>query len=167
MRVVKHIPAGRRTAIAAKAVLGAAALLIGVAAGGAASAADHEVKMLNRGVAGMMVFKPAYLEVAPGDSVTFVPSDPGHNAESLPGMTPAGAEPFKGKMNQPVTVTFEAEGVYGYKCLPHLAMGMVGLVVVGDAAANLAEAGEAKLPGKAKKVMAGLLGQAGERLAAR
>ncbi len=151
-----------------KSLLAAAALAVTVAAvpfAGTAAAADHEVKMLNRGAAGMMVFEPAYLEVAPGDTVTFVPTDPSHNAESLPGMTPAGAEPFKGKMNQPVTVTFEQEGVYGYKCLPHLALGMVGVVVVGDPGANLDEAAEAKLPGKAKTVMADLLAQAEAQLA--
>ncbi|MEX0758044.1 MAG: pseudoazurin, partial [Tistlia sp.] len=128
----------------------ATALLLGLTAGtGAAFAADHEVQMLNRGEAGMMVFEPAYLEVAPGDTVTFVPTDASHNAETIDGMLPAGAEAFVGKMNKAVTVTFETEGVYGYKCKPHLPMGMVGVVVVGDPAANLAEAGEAKLPGKA------------------
>jgi pseudoazurin len=142
----------------------AAVLLLGLGAN-TALAADHEVKMLNRGEAGMMVFEPAYLEVAPGDTVTFVPTDASHNAETIPGMLPEGAEPFAGKMNKAVTVTFEAEGVYGYKCKPHLPMGMVGVVVVGDPAANLAEAGEAKLPGKAKKVMAALLEEAEQKVA--
>jgi pseudoazurin len=135
--------------------------LFGLAlAAGSALAADHEVLMLNRGEAGAMVFEPAFLQVAPGDTVTFVPTDRSHNAESIAGMTPSGAEPFKGKMNDAVTVTFGEEGVYGYKCLPHYAMGMVGVVVVGDAAGNLDAAGEAKHPGKARVVMADLLQQA-------
>ena len=133
-----------------------------------ANAAEFEVKMLNRGEAGAMVFEPAFLRIAPGDTVTFVPTDRSHNAESLKDMTPVGAEPFKGKMNAPVTVTFETEGVYGYKCLPHYAMGMVGVVVVGDPAVNLAEAAKASHPGKAKAVMAELLKQAEEeRVAAK
>src|SRR5690606_12111270 len=37
--------------------------------------ADHTVKMLNQGADGMMVFEPAFLKVAPGDTVTFVPTD--------------------------------------------------------------------------------------------
>jgi len=147
------------------ALAAAAALTAGLAAV-PAFAADHEVKMLNRGAAGVMVFEPAFLEVQPGDSVTFVPTDRSHNAESIDGMLPAGAEAFKGAMNKAVTVTFEAEGIYGYKCKPHVAMGMVGVVVVGDPSGNLAEAAQAKLPGKAKKVMAGLLEEAESKVAA-
>lgn len=144
------------------------AIVLGALAGFPAQAADFEVKMLNRGEAGMMVFEPAFLQVEKGDTVTFVPTDRSHNAESIGGMAPEGAEPFKGKMNAPVTVTFETEGVYGYKCLPHYAMGMVGVVVVGDPAVNLAEAAKASHPGKAKAVMAELLKQAEEeRVAAK
>ena len=140
-------------------LLVAAGLLMGLATTDVAFAADHEVKMLNRGEAGMMVFEPSHLKIAPGDTVTFVPTDKSHNAESIPGMAPEGSEAFKGDLNKPVTVTFEAEGIYGYRCKPHFAMGMVGVVEVGAGAGNLAAAQAVKLPGKAKKVMAGLLGQ--------
>lgn len=102
-----------------------------------AGAAEIEVKMLNRGEAGVMVFEPALVEIAPGDTVRFVPTDPGHNAESIDGMLPEGAAPFKGAMGKEVVVTFDAEGVYGYECKPHYGMGMVGLVVVGDPEGNL------------------------------
>ena len=47
--------------------------------------------------------------------------DPGHNAETIPGMLPEGADPFKGAINEEVVYTVEAEGVYGIKCLPHYA----------------------------------------------
>src|SRR3546814_3091165 len=63
-----------------------------------AMAAEHTVKMLNRGEAGLMVFEPAYLQVEPGDTVTFEPTNKGHNAETIPGMVPDGAEAFKGKL---------------------------------------------------------------------
>ncbi len=43
----------------------------------AAQAADHEVKMLNLGAKGAMVFEPDYIVAAPGDTVTFVPTQPG------------------------------------------------------------------------------------------
>lgn len=114
------------------------------------------VKMLNRGAAGMMVFENAVIRIKPGQSVTFTPNDMGHNAETIPGMLPAGAQPFKGALSKPVTVTFTKPGVYGFKCAPHLSMGMVGVVVVGNPT-NLAEAKTVSLPGKAKQVMAGLL----------
>ena len=148
-------------------VLAAAAALLAAAGGFApAVAADHEVKMLNRGAAGAMVFEPAFLRIAPGDTVTFVPTDKGHNAESIRAMAPGGASLFKGPMNKPVTVTFEAEGLYGYKCAPHYAMGMVGLVAVGEAGANLDAARAVKHPGKAGQIMAALFARATDRLAA-
>jgi len=126
-----------------------------------AAAKEYQVKMLNKGSDGsLMVFEPAYLKVAPGDSVKFVATQKGHNAESLPGMAPAGASPFKGKIDEEFTVKFTKEGVYGYKCLPHLGMGMVGVVQVGKAAnkADVAAAAQ-KLPGLGKKRMTALLGQ--------
>ena len=46
-------------------------------------AADFEVKMLNKGAEGAMVFEPAGLKIAPGDTVTFIPTDKGHNAEAI------------------------------------------------------------------------------------
>lgn len=100
-------------------------------------AAEHEVRMLNKGEAGAMVFEPALIRVAAGDTVKFVPTDKGHNAESIRGMAPEGSELFKGAIGKEVSVTFTVPGVYGVKCLPHFAMGMVALVVVDDPASNL------------------------------
>ena len=40
-----------------------------------AFAAEYEVKMLNNGTEGMMVFEPAVLKVAVGDTVKFVATD--------------------------------------------------------------------------------------------
>ena len=50
--------------------------------------ANHVVKMLNQGSGGVMVFEPAVLKVAVGDSVTFESTDAAHNSASLPGMIP-------------------------------------------------------------------------------
>ena len=127
-----------------------------------AAAKDWQVKMLNKGGDGtLMVFEPAFLKIAPGDTVKFVATQKGHNAETVAGMTPAGGPVFKGKINEEIVVRFTKQGVYGYKCLPHVGMGMVGLVQVG-AAANKAEAAAAaaKLQGMGKKKMVQLLGQA-------
>lgn len=95
----------------------------------------YEVHMLNKGAEGMMVFEPAFLRVAVGDKVTFIAKDKGHNAESIEGMLPAGATPFAGKINQEIEVSFDVEGVYGVRCKPHFAMGMVMAIAVGDAKA--------------------------------
>ncbi|WEK06780.1 MAG: pseudoazurin [Candidatus Devosia phytovorans] len=135
-------------------------MLLAVAA--PAHAADHEILMLNKGAAGAMVFEPAGLRIAPGDTVTFVPTDKGHNVESIKEVLPEGAEAFKGGMGKEVVVTFTQEGLYGIKCLPHFGMGMVAAIVVGDGApTNLAQTETVKLPGKAKDRFAAALVDAG------
>ena len=113
-----------------------------------ALAADHEVHMLNKGAAGAMVFEPAFIQAQPGDTVTFIPTDKGHNVETIKDMIPEGAEAFKSKINEAYTVTFDAPGVYGVKCTPHFAMGMVGLVLVGEENANLDAVKGVKVPKK-------------------
>ncbi len=113
-----------------------APVVLAMAAIGAAApaAADTvEVQMLTKGPDGERnVFSPAVVRIQPGDTVRFVSAQPGHNAQSVRGMTPEGGEEFRTALNKTEEVTFESEGVYGYKCLPHYGLGMVGLVVVGD-----------------------------------
>jgi pseudoazurin len=134
-------------------MLAMAAALMTMAGG--AFAAEVEVKMINKGAEGAMVFEPALVKVAPGDTVKFVATDKGHNAETIKGMLPADAKPFLGKAGEDVAVTFDKPGVYGVKCLPHYGMGMVAMVVVG-APTNLEEAKAIPQVGKAKQIMAGL-----------
>jgi pseudoazurin len=129
------------------------AVLISVA--GAAAAAEVEVKMLNKGAEGMMVFEPALVKIEQGDTVKFVAADNGHNAESIKGMLPADATPFVGKSGEDIIVTFDKPGAYGVKCLPHYGMGMVALIVVGTPG-NIAEAKAVPQTGKAKQVFAAL-----------
>jgi len=117
----------------------------------AANAADFEVHMLNKGKDGAMVFEPGLTKIAKGDTVTFVPTDKSHNAETAKGLIPEGAEPFKGKMNEAVKVTFAVDGAYVVKCAPHVGMGMIALIVVGDAPANIEAIKTAKLPKKARQ----------------
>lgn len=131
-------------------MLAAAAAVLAFAAA-PAWAANFDVQMLNKGEAGAMVFEPALVNVAVGDTVTFLPTDKGHNAETIKDMLPEGAEPFKGVMGKEVVVTFTVPGAYGIKCAPHYAMGMVGLVVVGDAPANLDAVKAVKNPKKAQE----------------
>ena len=128
-----------------------AAAFAGLMLAGAAQAADHQVQMLNKGEKGAMVFQPDLIVAAPGDTVTFIPTDKSHDAESIKDMIPEGAQPFKGKMNEQITVTVDKEGIYGVKCTPHYGMGMVALIVVGKPG-NLDQAKAVKQTGKAKKV---------------
>lgn len=138
-----------------------AALTLGAAVifSGAAGAAEIEVHMLNKGTKGTMVFEPNVIIAAPGDTIHFIPTDKGHNVETIKGMIPEGAEPFKSKFNEKYTVTLATEGVYGVKCSPHYAMGMVALIRVG-VPANADAAKAVKQSGKAKAVFAELFGQA-------
>jgi pseudoazurin len=129
------------------------AVLMSVA--GMAVASEVEVKMLNKGAEGAMVFEPALVKIEPGDTVKFVSTDKGHNAESIKGMLPADATPFVGKNGENVAVTFDKPGAYGVKCLPHYGMGMVALIVVG-APGNIAEARAVAQPGKAKQAFVSL-----------
>lgn len=96
----------------------------------ASFAAKHEVKMLNQGEDGVMVFQPGYLRAEDGGTVTFVPTDPAHN--SVSDAIPDGARAWNGGLNESVTVTLEKEGIYLYKCTPHLPLGMVGVIQVGE-----------------------------------
>jgi len=138
---------------------GAAALLLCLATAGSALGATWDVKMLNHGSDGrMMVFEPAFVKVAPGDTVRFLPVDKGHNVALIPGMAPAGAPSFKGDLSQEVDVRFEKKGVYGYECVPHAGLGMVGVIEVG-APTNKAQALAAadQLVGDGKRRMLELL----------
>jgi len=117
---------------------------------GIANAAEFEVKMLNKGEKGGMVFQPDFVKAAPGDTIKFLPTDKGHNVESIKGMLPDGVEAFKSKFNKEFTLTVEKNGLYGLKCTPHYGLGMVALIAVGDPV-NEAEAKAVKQRGKSKK----------------
>ncbi|MCE8472781.1 plastocyanin/azurin family copper-binding protein, partial [Rhodovulum sulfidophilum] len=65
-------------------------------------------------------------------------------------MLPAGAEPFKGQINEEIEVTLTEPGIYGIKCSPHFAMGMVMLIQVGAQPAAEADL-PAGLPTRADK----------------
>jgi len=95
---------------------------------GVANAADHTVKMLNTGTAGMFVFEPSFLQVEKGDTVTFEATDSGHNAVSELSSGEAWEVGYDGG-----TVTFNKEGVNVYSCTPHKSLGMVGIIQVGAA----------------------------------
>lgn len=123
----------------------------------AAQAEVIEVQMLNKHPDNKKlrnVFLPAVVKAKPGDTIRFISVDKGHNSESLEGMMPEGAEPWKSKISKDFDVTLETPGVYGYRCTPHVTLGMVGLIVVEGEGwdANLEAAKAVKHRGKAAKV---------------
>lgn len=123
---------------------------------------NHSILMLNAACGDSNtpnVFEPAILRINRGESVTFLPTDAGHNAASKRGMIPEGAQPWNGAIDEVLTVDFTVPGIYGYLCLPHYEMGMVGLIVVGEDLSNLAAAKKVRHPGSARKTFRALLDQ--------
>lgn len=95
------------------------------------NAAEYKVNLVTVGAGNeSMVFEPGYLKISKGDTVIFAPSDITHNAVSfsIPPNAKSFSTPLDGK---PAKVTFDTEGIYLYKCVPHAVMGMLGVIQVG------------------------------------
>ena len=99
--------------------------------------AEHQIKMLSSSNGQMMVFEPPVLKIKKGDTVKWISTQPGHNSASINEMLPKGAKSWEGAVNEEISVNFNVEGIYGYKCSPHYILGMVGLIIVGDSKNNL------------------------------
>jgi len=95
-------------------------------------------------------YAPLVLFIQPGDSVRWS-NMLGHDAQTIEGLIPEGAEGFHIPLGEDGAYTFEQEGVYVYKCNPHFALGMAGSIIVGEPH-NLAEV-EANAKGMAKRVV--------------
>lgn len=94
-------------------------------------AQEHQIKMLDFGEDGGMVFEPGFIAVEPGDTITFIPTTSGHFVRSS--LVPDGATEWLSAMDEEYSVTVEKEGVYVYYCPPHLSMAMLGVIQVGNA----------------------------------
>ncbi|RBO83876.1 pseudoazurin [Marinomonas aquiplantarum] len=96
-------------------------------------AKEWQIQMLNYGSAeqGGMIFEPAFIHAQVGDTITFLPSHSGHNAQSY--VVPEGSRQWKSSLDKEYTFTLDAEGIHLYYCPPHLMMGMVGMIQVGAA----------------------------------
>lgn len=126
---------------------------------GSATAEEVVVEMLNQAPdGGRFAYAPAIVRIEPGDTVVFRPTTRGHNAVSIDGMVPDGADAIAVGYNQEVSVTFDAPGLYGFKCTPHAALGMVGLIAVGSPSdpEQVIDAAE-RLPPQARQRIHGLL----------
>lgn len=100
-----------------------------------------------------MVFSPRVLRVPSGASIEFHPGDASHNTQTTGGMIPEGATPWRSQFGQVHRVILDVPGYYGYHCMPHRGMGMVGLIIVqGEGMeANLEAARATKQRGRAAK----------------
>ncbi len=141
----------RTRAVLARLLPALPALLLPLLAAVAAQAAVVTVTMVTDGPNGRFRFEPSVVRIQPGDTVRFVAHDPIHATKSVPGMMPEGASPWWGQMGRPLEVTFTVPGVYGFKCPSHYTVGMVGLIIVGDAAPNLRRARSVRHPRMAQQ----------------
>lgn len=119
-------------------------------------AADISIDMLNKRDDGAkMVYSEDIARIDVGDTITWLPTNKGHNVEFIAG--PDGWEaPKKSKLGKEYAYTFDTPGVYLYQCTPHKSMGMIAVVVVGEGNNDISSA---KVKGKSKKKLAELLEQ--------
>ena len=99
-------------------------------------AAEHVVRIVSDYDNLRMVFEPKYLKIEPGDQVTWInQADEEHNVMTFPDGFPKGASAFQSpimtKAGERFSHRFDRPGTYEYHCLPHLPMGMHGLIIVG------------------------------------
>ena len=118
-------------------------------------AADMKIEMLNKDAEGnRQVYSEEVARIDVGDTITWVPTNKGHNIEMV--ASPNNMK-LRSKNNKEVQITFEEPGIYYYWCTPHKGMGMIGLVVVGDDTSNKDQIAKAKAIGKSKKKLKKLL----------
>ena len=144
----------RRDSLIALGATGVAAAVGGTTALADGHATEHVVEMLNQDPDNprvRMVFRPQILQVNPGDTVKFVAADRGHNTQVDEDMMPDGGTMWESGIGEDVEVTIDVEGAYGYYCTPHRTVGMVGLILVGNAVANYEDLKDVRMRGQAKK----------------
>ena len=111
--------------------------------------------MLNKDADGnKMVYSQELVKIEVGDTVTWLPSSKGHNVEMI---SSPNKMKFKSKNGKEAKITFDTPGIYYYLCTPHMGMGMIGLVVVGNDISNINDVKKAKAYGKSKKKLKKLL----------
>ena len=113
-----------------------AAAVAGAAGAGAGTAAGQTTKEVVVGPGGNLVYEPATVYVAPGDTVSFVWESDNHNIVVEDQPEGADWEGTEGDANtlyntgHEYEFTFETLGTYSYFCQPHRSAGMVGEVIV-------------------------------------
>jgi|TARA_B110000483_G_scaffold177973_1_gene210495 pseudoazurin len=121
------------------------------------TAETNVIEMLNKRDDGsIMVYSVDIAKIAAGETITWMPKDKMHNVEMLKG--PDGAKlPKKSKFSKEFSMTFDVPGIYVYRCTPHVAMGMIAIVIVGDDVSNKEAISNTRMMGKAKKKLVKLL----------
>ena len=118
-------------------------------------AENHKIDMLNKLGKERMIYSKKIISINLNDEITWKSVDKGHNVEFI-GL-PKGASKYKSKISKDAKYTFSKPGIYLYQCTPHKAMGMIGLVIVGEDKSNLDKIKKVRVYGKSKKILKSLL----------
>ena len=114
-----------------------------------------EIDMLNKLGKEKMLYSVKVAKIDVNQKIIWRSKTKGHNVEFI-GM-PEGVKKFKSKINKDVEYEFKVPGIYLYQCTPHKAMGMIGLVIVGNDKSNLENIKKLKYRGPTKKFAAQLI----------
>ena len=76
-------------------------------------------------------FDPMFVYIEPGQTISWN-NMIGHNVETIDAMTPEGFAKVNTELGDDVTITFDAPGIYVYKCTPHWGARMGGIIMVGQ-----------------------------------
>lgn len=76
-------------------------------------------------------YDPLVVTIQPGGTVAWE-NMPTHDTQSLEGLIPEGAEAWHSALGENYQRTFTVEGIYVYKCTPHIGAGMGGAIIVGE-----------------------------------
>ncbi len=98
-------------------------------------AAEHIIRIVSDYENLRMAFDPKYLVIEINDRVTWInEADEEHNVMTFPDGFPKGAKPFQSlimtEAGERFSHQFKIRGTFEYHCLPHLPMGMHGLIIV-------------------------------------
>jgi pseudoazurin len=96
-------------------------------------------------------YEPLVIMIAPGDTVAWENMS-SHDTQAFAELIPEGAEVWHSSMGENYQRTFTQEGIYVYKCTPHIGAGMGGVVIVGKPV-NLEAIKAATVKGAAKRLV--------------
>lgn len=118
----------------------------------------HVISVVRDAETGQPRFDPPVLFIQPGDKVHISMAGKVFASRLIAGMHPPAADVWWGQVGESVDVTLTEPGVYGHKCGASYALGLVGLIVVGDPDVNLAAARSVQHPPVAARVFLDLFG---------
>lgn len=126
-------------------------------------AGELRMEMRNNNGTERFVYVPDFVRIRPGDTVVFDPVDKGHNAVSIDGMGASDSIRINVGFSKKAAITFDKPGIYGVKCTPHVGLGMVGVIVVGDVTvSDSMRKSVSKLPLKARHRIEKIFDQSGQ-----